>query len=302
MTSPQNILITGSNSGFGRLTSESLARRGHRVFASMRDIATRNAQAAEEMRGFTTEGGGSIHPIEIDVTSEESVARGVAEALELSGGRIDVAINNAGVGTWGLIESFTPAQLAKIFDLNVCGPQRINRAVLPGMRARGSGLLVHVTSVAGRLVYPSMGPYGATKHALEALAEAYRYELSASGVDVAIVEPGAFPTRFLSGMLAPEDGTRAPGYGPLAQLPEQMAAGFAGLFTGEGAPNPQQVADAIVVLIDTPAGTRPLRTVVDAYPEGVRAINQLCEQVEAGALEAIGLGGLLRPAARSQAS
>jgi NAD(P)-dependent dehydrogenase (short-subunit alcohol dehydrogenase family) len=170
------------------------------------------------------------------------------------------------------------------------------------MRARGSGLLVHVTSMAGRLVYPSMGPYGATKYALEALAEAYRYELSACGVDVVIVEPGAFPTKFLSGMLAPGDDTRAPGYGPLAQLPEQMAAGFAGMFTGEGAPNSQWVADAIVRLLDTPAGTRPLRTVVDAHPEGVQAINQVCEQVTVGSLGAIGLGGLLQLATRSQAS
>lgn len=301
MTSPQNILITGSNSGFGRLTSESLARSGHRVFASMRDIATRNAQAAEELRSFKSESGGSIHPIEIDVTSEASVARGVAQALEQAG-HLDVAINNAGLGSWGLTETFTPEQLASLFDLNVGGPQRINRAVLPGMRERGAGLLVHVTSMVGRVVFPAMGTYCASKFALEALAEAYRYELSASGVDAIIVQPGAFPTRFLTGMLMPADGARASGYGPLAQMPEQLAAGLGGMLSGDGAPNPQQVADAIVRLIEAPAGTRPLRTVVDAHPEGVEAINQVCAQVQAGSLDAMGLGGLLKLASRSQAS
>lgn len=301
MTTPQNILITGSNSGFGRLTSESLARSGHRVFASMRDITTRNAQAAEELRSFTSESGGAIHPIEIDVTSDESVARGVAAALEQAG-HLDVAINNAGLGSWGLTEGFTPAQLASLFDLNVCGPHRINRAVLPGMRERGSGLLIHVTSMVGRIVFPAMGTYCSSKFALEALAEAYRYELSATGVDSIIVQPGAYPTKFMTGMLLPADSSRAPGYGPLAQLPEQLAAGLAGMLSGDSAPNPQAVADAIVRLIDTPAGTRPLRTVVDAHPEGAEAINQVCAQVQAGAMTGMGLDGLLKLAVRSQAS
>ena len=302
MTSSQNILITGSNSGFGRLTSESLARSGHRVFASMRDISTRNAQAAEEMRGFQSESGGSIHPVEIDVTSDDSVARGVAAALELAGGRIDVAINNAGIGSWGLAETFSSAQLASLFDLNVCGPHRINRAVLPGMRERGAGLLIHVSSMIGRIVFPAMGPYCASKFGLEALAEAYRYELSATGVDSVIVEPGAYPTKFMTGVVIPTDTGRAAGYGPFAQLPEQIAAGLAGMLSGDGAPNPQAVADAILLLINTPAGSRPLRTVVDAHPEGAQAINQVCEQVQVGALGAMGLGGVLQLATRSQAS
>ncbi|MBA3544884.1 MAG: hypothetical protein H0T76_00220 [Nannocystis sp.] len=103
-------------------------------------------------------------------------------------------------------------------------------------------------------------------------------------------------------MLAPADPERPAGHGPLAQLPEQIGAGLAGMFSGDGAPKPQAVADAIVKLIDTPAGSRPLRTVVDAHPEGAQAINQVCEQIQAGALAAMGLGGLLKPATRSQAS
>lgn len=301
MTSPQNILITGSNSGFGRLTSESLARSGHRVFASMRDIATRNAQAAAELRELNFESGGSIHPIEIDVTSDESVARGVAAALEQAG-HLDVAINNAGLGAWGLSEGFTPAQLTALLDLNVVGPQRINRAVLPGMRERGAGLLVHVTSMVGRMIFPAMGTYSAAKFALEALAECYRYELSMVGVDSIIVEPGAYPTKFMSGMQVPGDPSRAPGYGPLSQLPEQMAAGLGASMSGAGAPNPQAVADAIVRLIAMPVGTRPLRTVVDAHPEGVNGLNQLSEQIQAATLGAMNLQGLMQTATRSQAS
>jgi NAD(P)-dependent dehydrogenase (short-subunit alcohol dehydrogenase family) len=297
MTSPQNILITGSNSGFGRLTSETLARSGHRVFASMRDLTTRNAQAAEELRNFKSESGGSIHPVEIDVTSDDSVARGVAAALEQAG-HLDVAINNAGLGAWGLTESFTPAQLTTLFDLNVGGSHRINRAVLPGMRQRGAGLLVHVTSMVGRMIFPAMGTYCAAKFALEALAEAYHYELAMLGVDSIMVEPGAAPTKFMAAMLMPGDAERAAGYGPLAQLPEQMAAGLQHMLTM----NPQDVADAILRLIETPAGSRPLRTVVDAHPEGVDAINQVTAQVQTGTLTAMGFAGMLQVATRSQAS
>ncbi len=302
MTSSLNILITGSKSGLGRLMAETLARHGHHVIASMRDVATRNAGAAGELRGFTADGGGSIRTVEIDAASDESVERGVKDALELTGGRIDVAINNAGLGTFGLTEGFVAAQLHALFNLNVCGAQRVNRAVLPGMRARGAGLLIHITSAIGRMVMPTMGPYCASKFALEALAEAYRYELSGTGVDSTIIEPGAYPTDFLTGALLPGDPSRAPGYGPLSQLPEQLGAGLGAMLKGPNAPNPQLVADAVAKLIATPVGQRPLRTVVDMHPEGVEAINRVCEQVQAGTLGAMGLGGLAQVAVREQAS
>ena len=302
MTTRLNVLVTGSNSGFGRLISETLARRGHRVFAAMREVGTRNAKIAEELRGLTFEHGGSIVPVEIDVCSDASVEHGIDAVLEQSGGRIDVAINNAAVGSIGLAEGFTPAQVESLFNANVFGPQRIDRAVLPGMRERGAGLLIHVTSTGGRFVLPGMGLYCASKFALEALAEAYRYELAPLGVDSVIVEPGAYPTPFTSRAMGPGDRTRAPGYGPLAGFREQMVAATERMNADPGAGDPQEVADAVLRLIEIPVGQRPLRTVVDAHPEGVRAINAVCEQVQAAALGAMQMSFMLQVTPRDAAS
>ncbi len=302
MTKPLNILITGSNSGFGRLTTETLARRGHRVFASMRDLETRNAGAAAKMRAFKVEGGGSIVPVEIDVTSDASVEHGVNSVLEQADGRIDVAVNNAGVATLGLEEGFTSAQIESLFNLNVFGQHRVNRAVLPGMRARGEGVIVHITSCIGRMVVPAMGLYCASKYALEALAEAYHYELAPLGIDVVIVQPGAFPTSFANKSMLPGDRSRAPGYGPLAGFEQQIAASMEGMLAAPDAGDPQQVADAVLRLIETPTGQRPLRTIVDAHPQAVEAINHASEQAQAGLLGAMQLGFMIQTSARGQAS
>jgi NAD(P)-dependent dehydrogenase (short-subunit alcohol dehydrogenase family) len=295
MTTPQTILITGSNSGFGRLMSESLARRGHTVFAAMREMSGRNAAAAAELRGFAD---GEIHPVEIDVTVDASAEAGVAAVLAQTEGRLDVVVNNATVGSLGHEECFTPAQLLAMYDLNVVGVHRVNRAALPAMRARGSGLIVHISSMIGRTVIPAMGTYCSTKFALEALAEAYAYTLAPLGIDSVIVEPGAYPTDFGKKGVWPADPGRAEGYGPLAEMPMQMVQGLAQMFSGPDAPNPQAVADAVVRLVETPFGQRPLRMIVDAHPEGVQAINDVSAQVQAGLLSAFGLGGLVRqPAA-----
>lgn len=302
MTTPLNILITGSNSGFGRLTSEGLARAGHRVFAGMREAKGRNVKAAQELAALQTDSGGSVTAVELDPNSDASVEHGVAQVLELAGGRIDVVVNNAGTAGLGLAEGFTSAQIEAMFNLNVFGPQRINRAVLPGMRARGDGLLIHVTSGIGRMVMPAMAVYCASKFALEALAEGYHYELAPLGIDVVIVQPGAYPTPLANNMMGPGDPTRAPGYGPMAQLGEQMGGAMAAMLSGPGAGDPQDVADAILKLVATPVGQRPLRTVVDAHPEGVIAINTVCAQVQAGLLGAMQLGFMLEVTPRSSAS
>jgi NAD(P)-dependent dehydrogenase (short-subunit alcohol dehydrogenase family) len=291
----QTILITGSNAGFGRLMARTLAARGHTVYAGMRGVAGRNAAAAQELRGFTGEGGGAIRPIELDPGSDASVDSAIEAVLEETGGSLDAVVNNAGFGTVGLTEGFTSRQVAELFEVNVIGPQRVSRAVLPAMRSRGAGLLVFISSGIGRLVLPAMGIYCASKFALEALAEGYSYELAPVGIDVAIVQPGAYPTGFLDGSKGPADPERAAGYGPLANLPEQLAAGLRHMFSQATAPDPQQVADAVATLVDAPAGKRPLRTPVDASgAEGVKAINAVCAQVQAGMLGAMGMGGLVR--------
>ena len=296
-----NILITGCKSGFGRLMSETLASRGHRVFAGMRDVAGRNAGAAAELKAFTHASGGSIHPLEIDITSTASVEAGVAAALAAADGRIDVAINNAAIGQFGLLEGYTGEQVSEIFNTNVAGLQRVNSAVLPGMRARGEGLLIHIGSTIGRIVLPTMALYCATKFAVEAMVEGYAYELAPLGIEAVLIQPGAYPTGFMSGALRPADARDA-GYGPNAQLCDNFLASIGAMMSGPDAPNPQAVADAVLHLIETPAGQRPLRTVVDANPQATEAINGVCAQVQGGMLGMMGMGGLLKVTIRDRAS
>jgi NAD(P)-dependent dehydrogenase (short-subunit alcohol dehydrogenase family) len=291
-----NVLITGTSSGFGRLIAETLAGKGHTVYASMRGIAGKNEKAAGELRALTTSG--KVHVVELDVTSQASVDAAVKGILD-QGGKLDVVVNNAGLGSLGYEETFTAEQMQTVFDVNVFGVQRVNRAVLPSMRAQGSGLLIHITSGLGRLVLPLMGVYGASKFALEALAESYRYELSPIGIDSVILQPGAFGTDFGKNSLPPAEADRVSGYGAAAKIQEQMGAAFAHMFSGPDVPDPQLVADAVLKLIETPSGERPLRTVVDPLTgQGTTAINGVAAQVQAGALEAMGMKSLLQIAAK----
>jgi NAD(P)-dependent dehydrogenase (short-subunit alcohol dehydrogenase family) len=291
-----NVLITGSSTGFGRLIAETLAGKGHTVYASMRGVAAKNEKAAGELRALTTSG--KLHVVELDVTSQASVDAAVKGILD-QGGKIDAVVNNAGIGAMGFAETFGAEQVQALFDVNLFGVQRVNRAVLPAMRAQGSGLLIHITSGLGRFVMPLMGVYGASKFALEALAESYRYELSPIGIDSVIVQPGAFGTDFAKNLVAPADVARVDGYGAAKKIQEQMSAAFASMFNGPNVPNPQLVADAVLQLVETPSGQRPLRVVVDPLTgEGTTAINGVAAQVQVASLEAMGMKDLLQIAAK----
>ena len=185
-----NVLITGSSSGIGHATVLHLARQGHVVFASVRDLGAvatlKSAAQAEEL---------SVRIVSIDVTSEVSVREGIDEVLAY--GQIDVLINNAGVGGLAAIEETTDEQLQSLFDSNFLGPLRLIRGVLPGMRDRRSGVIVNVSSLLGRLVFPPLGPYAASKYALEAACESLAQEVRSYGIRVAIVEPGLVITPML---------------------------------------------------------------------------------------------------------
>jgi NAD(P)-dependent dehydrogenase (short-subunit alcohol dehydrogenase family) len=169
----QTILVTGSNSGFGRLIVETLAHQGYQVFAGMRAVAGKNAPAAEELRALAQQEHLALYPVEIDVTDDASVEQAIA-AMIGQAGRLDVVVNNAGVSYSGPLEAFTLEQVQQQFATNVLSVLRVNRAVLPQMRQQGSGLLLHIWSIAGRLALPFLGLYGATKFALEGLTESYR--------------------------------------------------------------------------------------------------------------------------------
>jgi len=142
------------------------------------------------------------------------------------------------------------------------------------MRKRRAGLIISTSSIVGRFSLPCLGVYSATKFALEALAEAQRNELKGLGIDVAVLEPGAFPTEVSNNGLYPADAERANAYGPVAQMPQQMGESLGELFASPMSPKPQEVADAVKQLLDMPPGQRPARLVVDALTgDPIRMLN-----------------------------
>ena len=284
----QKVLITGASAGFGKLTTKTLLEKGHTVVASMRGPEGKNREIAEELASA----GAKI--VEIDVTDDASVEAGVASATEQAGG-LDVVVNNAGVGVLGLQETFDVDDWKKLFEVNVFGVQRMNRAVLPRMRAQGDGLVLYVSSLLGRMTLPFYGPYNASKWALEAMAENYRTELSVFGVDQCIVEPGGYPTKFADSLLAPSDAARGAEYGEVDNAPQGMMESFEQALAANPAQNPQDVADAIAKVIDTPAGHRPFRTVVDKMGMGdhIGPYNEQLGQITKGIYGAFGIEGML---------
>jgi NAD(P)-dependent dehydrogenase (short-subunit alcohol dehydrogenase family) len=288
MNNGKVVVVTGASTGFGRLIAQTLARKGYRVFATMREVNGRNALAAGEIRDFAAREKHCLQALEIDVTDEGSIQRAVDEVTAQCG-RVDVLVNNAGFAITDLAESVTLAQAQRQFDTNFFGVLRMNRAVLPAMKRHGSGLLLHISSAAGRLAIPAMGLYCASKFAMEALAEVYRYELASLGIDSVVVEPGAFPTPIMAKFEAGEDPSRKAGYGDVADIPEKVRT----ILTSSRA-NPQQIADSVLQIIETPAGQRRLRYRVGPGGPGIQRINAVTDDVQAQLLAAFGLTAATR--------
>jgi len=271
-------LVTGSSSGFGELIAHTLARRGHQVYASMRDVAGRNAGPAQAMERLARDKGLQLSALELDVTNEASIKAAVATVLAQAA-RIDIVVNNAGISAAGPIEAFSLQQVRDIFDVNAFGPLRVNKAVLPAMRAQRSGLIIHISSTLGRVLPGAGGLYPATKWALEGLAESLSYQVTPFGIDVVILEPGAFPSPSISKatMAADQDVTQqyAEAASRAARPPVQPGPDYR-------EPDPQEVADAVAALVDLPAGERPLRSVVGPiFTEGVPEYNEAYERTKA---------------------
>lgn len=284
-----NILVTGANSGFGNLIVTDLVKAGHRVAGSVRDPEGRNAEAASALRDL------GVEVVDLDVTDDASVIAGVAAARGALGD-IDVLINNAGVGVIGLQESFSDKDFHRVFDINVFGVQRMIRAVLPRMRARRSGLILNISSLLGRVTFPFLGPYNATKWALEAISENYRTELSQFGVEVAVIEPGGFPTNFFTGLLRPSSRDREVEYGDLASAPDAMIEGMGTTLAAIPEQVPQVVADAVVDVINMAPGTRPFRTEVDrsGMGEPIKPYNDQLARVTEALYTNFGMEGMLK--------
>ncbi len=281
------ILITGCSTGFGNGAAKALADQGHTVYASMRGVDAKNEKPASELRAYANSQKAALHVLELDVTSDSSVETAVSTVIE-EAGRIDVAINNAGVMPQGPTEAFTTEQFRQNLDVNTIGPFRVARAVFPQMRRQGEGLFINVTSIGGRIVLPSFGIYHASKWALEALSESLRYEVSGSGIDVVIVEPGPFNTELTPNAPAPGDAARLEQLKDVQESFEQMMAGFMEMFANpEGPTDPKLCVDGMLDLIATPAGKRPIRTVL-GMDFGVNEFNRITDPIRRGAIGALG--------------
>ncbi|MEM7640825.1 MAG: SDR family oxidoreductase [Pseudomonadota bacterium] len=284
--SGKSILVTGSSSGFGRLGSEYYARQGAKVFATMRNVPRAEA---DELRDLAASDGLDISVIEIDVTSDEQVEAGVAEALAANDGRLDVLINNAGISVGGPIEVQDMAATELIFDTNVFGCHRMARAALPSMRANGGGQIFNISSQLGRLIIPGFGQYSATKFALEAMSEQMAYELVPHGVDVTIIQPGGYPTKIWSNNNDNSGPLKARTSEDLLQAYPALTAGM-GERTGGGSTDPMDVPRAIAEIIAMPKGTRPLRKAVHPVSRPQEPLNDAAGQAQLAMLGESQLG------------
>jgi NAD(P)-dependent dehydrogenase (short-subunit alcohol dehydrogenase family) len=284
----KKILITGASGGFGVLTVKKLIENGNQVAAAMRDIPGRNKNTAAELSAL----GAKI--IELDVANDDSVTKGVASAIKQLGG-LDVLMNNAGIGSAGMIEFFTIADFQRMYEVNVFGVQRMNRAVVPYFRAQKSGLIIYTSSLLGRITLPFYGLYQSSKWALEALAENYRAELSTFGIENCIVEPGGFPTAFAENLMFPSDTSQAESYGDFIHAPQKMGENFGNVLANNPQQDPQRVADAFAELIEIPIGEKPFRTTVDFIGMGdhVQKYNEHLGQVTQGLYGNFGIAGML---------
>jgi len=257
-----NILITGTSTGFGRKAVETLAAKGHTIVATMRGVKGKNSEAAKSIEDWTKDNSAKVFVVELDVADSTSVDKGVAEAIDKAG-RLDVVVNNAGITNMGVQEAFTIEQAKQIFDVNTFGPMRVTNAVLPHLREQRAGLIVNISSIAAQFAFPYMGIYCASKAALEVLSDDYNASLQGSGVESVVLEPGAYPTEIFDKITPPDNGDKVmPGYPGAAETMEGLGKSFQNLFETKK-PNPQDVADGLVKLIELPAGKRPARTVVD---------------------------------------
>lgn len=282
--SGRSVLITGTSSGFGRLTALHLARLGATVIASMRNLDDGKREEARELMRIAADENLDLHVVEIDVLDETQIERGVAEAEAIAGGALDVLVNNAGVGFAGPVELADIQATQLIFETNLFGYLRMARAVLPKMRAAGAGQIFNVSSQLGRILIPNLGLYCATKFGVEAMFETMAYELAPFGVEITIIQPGGYPTKIW------ENGTIYSNDILSRATPESRAAYEGhiqmalGTMNGQYSTDPMDVPHAIADIIAMPAGKRPLRRPVHPNPQATAGANAAMAQIQAAVL------------------
>lgn len=288
MATGKVVLVTGTSSGFGYLVSKLLASKGYTVYATMRNIEAKHSAPYKELSAIE-----GITVLEMELTDNVSVNKTVDYVIEKEG-KIDVLINNAGAFHLDLMESYTDTQLLEILNVDVVGPWRMIRASLPHFRKQQDGLIITVASSLGRFSCPFMSAYSTAKHGLEGLIEGLKYEVKGFGIDVAIIEPGIFPTQVFDSATPGEDQSRASEYGPLAGIPTMVNGKVHELFASGQAADPILVPEAMLKLIETEKGKRPLRTVVDPAAGDITIrVNAITDVESEKFLIASGMGDLL---------
>ena len=280
----RSVLITGTSSGFGKLTALHLARNGAHVFASMRNMKRGKRPEAQELADIASDEKMKLDLIEIDVTSPSQVKDGVGSAQKKAGGALDVLVNNAGIGLGGPIELHDEEALELQMQTNLFGYHRMARAVLPAMRSRKEGYIINVSSQLGRIVLPNIGMYCATKFGLEAMFETLAYELAPFGVEVTIVQPGGYPTKiwengegYINDLIDRQNSDVVSAY-------ETHLNYTRGLMTNPRETDPTDVSNAIGALISLPKGDRPLRKPVHPNTAASEAANNAMAQIQANVL------------------
>jgi NAD(P)-dependent dehydrogenase (short-subunit alcohol dehydrogenase family) len=241
------VLVTGCRSGIGYETALAFGRRGDRVYATMRD-PSRGGRLADAAKQESL----SIIIDQLDVMVPASAQRAV-EKVFAEAGCLDVLVNNAGIGFSGPVEEISEEDARAVYETNFWGPFRLIRAVLPGMRQAGAGVIVNVSSYSARQpVAPSLTMYSTTKHALSGMTDALRWELAGTGVRAVAIEPGFFATEFYRNVQERDPKS------PYAPLMDKLDAAFKSLI-GAGA-DPAIVANAIVGAVQDP--NTPARVLV----------------------------------------
>lgn len=258
------VLVTGCSSGIGRATAQRLLAKGHVVYATARKAETLDDLARAGARTLA-----------LDVTDEASM-RTAVEAVEADHGSVGTLVNNAGYGAYGPVEEVAMDAVRDQFETNVFGLGRMCQLVLPGMRRAGHGRIVNISSMGGRLVFPTGGWYHASKYAVEALSDALRLEVAPFGVDVVLVEPGLIRTEFGStashGLAGTTDGSA---YGGLLRYADEL---MAKAYTSRAAVGPEKVAEVITDVVEA-GRTRPRYVVTAAAKAQVHTRRLLGDRV-----------------------
>lgn len=289
-----SILISGSGSGMGLLTAQTLIKAGHHVFAGVRDFKGRNVKKATILESSAIGMSGKLTIVDLDITSQESCINTV-QKIKQEYGCIDVVIHNAAHLFSGFSEGFTAEQLQDSLNTNTVGAHTLNRAVLPIMRNQESGYLIYIGSTVSAIINPFFTPYIVGKQALDALAESTAYELRPFGIETTILMPGLFMngTSHFDTAVSPEDQQVLAGYEKLKPYADRYEEGLRKLFRPKQEAPVQGVADEVVRLIELPNGNKPLRTIVDYADYGAEAVNAVKEAQTLRMLKVIGFQNLL---------